>query len=205
VVNNETWRCDRPLSSYGTLPILVEQTWDNDASRNDSISDGVWLENGCSGDGNPSTIDLILHINGNGSSVGTADDAMTIKQGAHDIEITGYFECGARGPDGHPDGAQIMGGERITFYDFRSGDISSLRWTCHGSGGIFYVDETNGWPTDIVCVRCRMAAYNQGLRVDASTRSGARDSTFSGRLPIQVNTLGDAIDPVNINNLGIRT
>jgi hypothetical protein len=50
-----------------------------------------------------------------------------------------------------------------------------------------------------------MVAYNQGLRVDASLRSGARDSTFVAFHPIRVNMNGDAQYPVNVRNVGIYT
>ena len=48
-----------------------------------------------------------------------------------------------------------------------------------------------------------MVGFNQGLRVDDSLRSGARDSTFMARLPIVVNQNGDAESPLNANNIPI--
>ena len=103
----------------------------------------------------------------------------------------------------HQDGVQINGGTRVTFYDLRSGDPATRKYTCHGAGGLFYPASTNGYPTDVVCVRCVMVGYNQGLRVDDSLRSGARDSTFMSQLPIVVNQNGDAESPVNVNNTAI--
>ncbi len=201
-VTNARWDCDKPLSEYGALPILVEQTWNNDLAAS-SVGDGVWLEPGCVGDGDPVTIDLILHINGNGTTIGPSDDGMTVKQGARDLDITGYVNCGRLQNGAHQDGVQINGGTRIRFYDFRSGDAVDRAYTCWGAGGGFYPSATNGNPTDVVCIRCVMVNANQGLRVDESLRSGARDSVFIASLPLRVNMNGDAVDPVDLNNQGI--
>ena len=202
-VTNARWDCNRALSSYGRLPILVEQTWNNDTSASEAQGDGVWLEPGCVGDGNPATIDLILHINGNGTTIGTSDDAMTVKQGASDIDITGRIDCGRAQNGAHQDGVQINGGTRVRFYDFRSGDAADRRFTCWGAGGGFYPSSTNGYPTDVVCIRCVFVNANQGLRVDNSLRSGARDSVFIANLPLRVNMEGNAVNPVDVNNQGI--
>ena len=195
--------CNRPLSQYGRLPITIDHTWDNNRSGSANPADSIWLESGCTGDSDPSTIDLILNVRGDGAGSGTADDAVTLKQGAHDIQITGRIDCGLRRNGMHQDGVQINGGTRVTFYDLRSGDPSTRKYTCHGAGGLFYPSSTNGYPTDVVCVRCVMVGFNQGLRVDDSLRSGARDSTFMSRLPIVVNQNGDAESPVNVNNTAI--
>lgn len=195
--------CNKPLSQYGPLPITIDHTWDNNRSASSNPADSIWLESGCTGDNDPSTIDLILNVRGNGADIGTGDDAVTLKQGARDIQITGRIDCGARRNGMHQDGVQINGGTRVTFYDLRSGDPSTRKYTCHGAGGLFYPSSTNGYPTDVVCVRCVMVGYNQGLRVDDSLRSGARDSTFMSRLPLVVNQNGDAESPVNVNNTGI--
>lgn len=201
-VTNARWDCDRPLTDYGPLPVLVDQTWNNDVAAS-SVGDGVWLEAGCVGDGNPLTIDLILHVNGNGSTIGPSDDGMTVKQGARDLDITGSVDCGRLQNDAHQDGVQINGGTRVRFYDFRSGDAVNRQYTCWGAGGGFYPSATNGNPTDVVCIRCVMVNANQGLRVDESLRSGARDSVFIASLPLRVNMNGDAVDPVDVNNQGI--
>jgi hypothetical protein len=201
-VNNARWDCSQPLSEYGPLPVLVEQTWNNNAAAS-SVGDGVWIEPGCVGDGNPLTIDLILHVNGNGTTIGPSDDGITVKQGARDLDITGHVDCGRLQNGAHQDGVQINGGTRVRFYDFRSGDAVHRKYTCWGAGGGFYPSATNGNPTDVVCVRCVMVNANQGLRVDASLRSGARDSVFIANLPLRVNMNGDAVDPVDHNNQGI--
>jgi Ca2+-binding RTX toxin-like protein len=210
VVKNKPWTCDRPLSEYGVLPILVEQTWE-DPSAN--TQDSVGIRAKCTGDGNPSTIDLILHVNGNGRDVGGGRDAVKVGSPPgtvrpHDIEIAGYANCGPPASAAHQDAVQVMSGERITFYNFRSGDVGARTWTCRGAGGTFFVSGNvgNGGdpPTGVVCVRCAMVASNHGLLVNWSIRSGARDSTFVGRLPITIGERNGAQEPVNVNNIAIQ-
>jgi hypothetical protein len=76
-------------------------------------------------------------VNGNGTTVGPSDDAMTVKQGARDIDVTGYINCGRAQDGAHQDGVQINGGTRVRFYDFRSGDAVNRKFTCWGAGGGF--------------------------------------------------------------------
>jgi hypothetical protein len=114
-----------------------------------------------------------------------------------------YPYCGRAQDGAHQDGVQINGGTRVRFYDFRSGDAVNREFTCWGAGGGFYPSATNGLPTDVVCTRCVVVNANQGLRVDNSLRSGARDSVFIANLPLRVNMNGDAVEPVNDNNQGI--
>ena len=47
-VTNAKWTCDRPLSSYGTLPIKVVVKYTRTTSENGAID----LINGCVGDTN---------------------------------------------------------------------------------------------------------------------------------------------------------
>jgi hypothetical protein len=146
-------------------------------------------------------------VRGNGADLGTAYDAVRIGQDAHDLVVTGNVECGARhtDPSIHQDIVQALSGTRVTFVDFTSGDPFTGRWTCWGAGGGWYVTWANGAiPTDLVCLRCALATYNQNLRIDQSLRSGARDSVFgySRWYGIFIGPL--AIDPVNVNNLVVR-
>jgi hypothetical protein len=197
------WVCDRPLSQYGTLPIRVVSTIQNATfSGNAAIA----LSNGCTGDGNPQSIDLVLNVNGNGTSIGTNQDAIRIAAGAHDIQFTGYAECGAPAAGAHQDMMQAGGGERITAYDFRTGSVATGSSTCRGALGGWATAGFGGsnQPIDVVCVRCAIATFNHGLFVGApSTRSGARDSTFVGRLPITVTS--NVSQAVNLNNVGINS
>ena len=209
IVTNRPWNCTGPLSSFGALPIKVVSTIAN-ASANDN--DNAVSLRGCSGDGDPATIDLILDIRGNGGSVGngsigTSYDAVRIGQNARDLVVTGNAECGARSPNPsiHQDIVQALSGSNITFVDFTSGDPFTGRWTCWGAGGGWYITWANaGIPTDLICLRCILATYNQNLRIGESVRSGARDSVFGYSRSYGIFVESGAQSPVNVNNRVIR-
>jgi hypothetical protein len=91
---------------------------------------------------------------------------------AHDLVVEGgYIRCYDHGPQGHQDGVQAMGGERITF--------RNLEINCNSRPNAqFFVSAANGgMPTDIVCERCTLGGGAAStLRVERSLRSGARNS-----------------------------
>jgi hypothetical protein len=200
ITTNRPWNCTGPLSSFGTLPVKVVSTIAN-ASANDN--DNAVSLRGCSGDGDPATIDLILDIRGNRGAVGTSYDAVRIGQNAHDLVVTGNAECGARSsnPSIHQDIVQALSGSRIEFRDFTSGNPETGQWTCWGAGGGWYVTWANaGIPTDLICLRCKLATFNQNLRVGESLRSGARDSVFGFSRSYGLFIENAAREPVNVNN-----
>ena len=201
VINtNRPWNCTGPLSSFGTLPIKVVSTIAN-AGANDN--DNAVSLRGCSGDGDPATIDLILDIRGNRGAVGTSYDAVRIGQNAHDLVVTGNAECGARSsnPSIHQDIVQALSGNRIEFRDFTSGNPETGQWTCWGAGGGWYITWANaGIPTDLICLRCKLATFNQNLRIGESLRSGARDSVFGFSRSYGIFIENAAREPVNVNN-----
>ena len=191
------WQCTGSLADFGSLPVKVVSMIANPGTDN-----AINLR-GCYGDGDPATVDLILDVRGNGADVGTAYDAVRIGQNAHDLVVTGSAECGARhtNPSIHQDVVQALSGNRIEFRDFTSGDPFTGRWTCWGAGGGWYVTWANGdIPTDLVCLRCILATYNQNLRIDESVRSGARDSVFGFSRSYGIFIGPAAVDPVNENN-----
>jgi hypothetical protein len=201
ITTTAPWNCWSSLADFGPLPIKVVSTMPNPGNDN-----AINLR-GCYGDGNPATVDLILDVRGNGGTIGTAYDAVRIGQNARDLVVTGNVECGARhsDPSIHQDIVQALSGSRITFVDFTSGDPDSGRWTCWGAGGGWYVSWANGTiPTDLVCLRCALATFNQNLRIDESVRSGARDSVFGFSRSYGIFVGPAAIDPVNVNNRVIR-
>jgi hypothetical protein len=204
ITTNRPWNCTGPLSSFGTLPIKVVSTIAN-ASANDN--DNAVSLRGCSGDGDPATIDLILDVRGNRGAIGTSYDAVRIGQNAHDLVVTGNAECGARSsnPSIHQDIVQALSGNRIEFRDFTSGNPETGRWTCWGAGGGWYITWANaGIPTNLVCLRCVLATYNQNLRIGESVRSGARDSVFGYSRSYGIFVEDAAQDPVNVDNRVIR-
>jgi hypothetical protein len=200
ITTNRPWNCTGALSSFGTLPIKVVSTIAN-ASANDN--DNAVSLRGCSGDGDPATIDLILDIRGNRGAVGTSYDAVRIGQNAHDLVVTGNAECGARSsnPSIHQDIVQALSGNRIEFRDFTSGNPETGQWTCWGAGGGWYITWANaGIPTDLICLRCKLATFNQNLRIGESLRSGARDSVFGFSRSYGIFIENVAREPVNVNN-----
>ncbi len=204
IVTDRPWNCTGALSAFGALPIKVVSTIAN-ASANDN--DNAVSLRGCSGDGDPATIDLILDIRGNRGAIGTSYDAVRIGQNAHDLVVTGNAECGARSsnPSIHQDIVQALSGSNITFVDFTSGDPFTGRWTCWGAGGGWYITWANaGIPTDLMCLRCILATYNQNLRIGESVRSGARDSVFGYSRSYGTFVESGAQSPVNVNNRVIR-
>jgi hypothetical protein len=204
ITTTQPWSCTGSLAALGPLPMKVVSTIPN-ASASDN--DNAINLRGCYGDGDPSTIDLILDIRGNGGSIGTSYDAVRIGQNARDLVVTGSAECGARNPNPaiHQDIVQALSGSRITFVDFTSGDPFTGLWTCWGAGGGWYITWANGnIPTDLICLRCVLATSNQNLRIGESIRSGARDSVFgySRSYGIFVETVAQS--PVDENNRLIR-
>jgi hypothetical protein len=204
IVTDRPWNCTGALSAFGALPIKVVSTIAN-ASANDN--DNAVSLRGCSGDGDPATIDLILDIRGNRGAIGTSYDAVRIGQNAHDLVVTGNAECGARSsnPSIHQDVVQALSGNRIEFRDFTSGNPETGDWSCWGAGGGWYITWANaGIPTELICLRCRLATFNQNLRIGESVRSGARDSVFGYSRSYGIFVESGAQSPVNINNRVIR-
>lgn len=180
--------CDRPLSSYGALPLKV--VLDFTPGRPFGANGAVDLYTGCAGDGNSSTIDLIVDVRGNGTTYGPGVDAFKVRQAAGynaGIQLTGHVDCGPRyAPDVHQDGVQLQGGRNITFVDFSVGSYATGRSTCQGAGGAFFYSGASGYvPTNIDVVRGSYIACNHSLFmglgsgdvVDAAFRSGRTDGT----------------------------
>jgi hypothetical protein len=222
--------CTGPLSALGELPIILEQTVMNNTAAARHIQGLIDLRSGCSGDGNPDTTDLVIHQYGNGRDVGAASDGLILRLGSHDLNITGFIDCGFITPGAHQDGLDLRGGRDVTFTDFEIGDWETQSPTCHGAGGLYYVSAfQNGGPTgnddpnyltNILCLRCKMVASKGAFDPNAgqagragfivqSVDSGAVDSCFAGHLPFQIRldtpTLRGAIRPIDINNVKIDT
>ena len=180
--------CDRPLSSYGTLPLKVDL--DFTPGRLFGENGAIDLYTGCAGDGDPTTIDLIVDVEGDGMTYGPGVDAFKVRQGAgynEGIQLTGHVDCGPRYASGvHQDGVQLQGGRDITFVDFSVGDYADGRSTCEGAGGAFFYSGASGdVPTNIDIVRGSYIACNHSLFMglgsgdvlDARFRSGRTDGS----------------------------
>jgi hypothetical protein len=180
--------CDRPLSSYGTLPLKVDL--DFTPGRRFGENGAIDLYTGCAGDGDPATIDLIVDVEGDGVTYGPGVDAFKVRQAAGynaGIQLTGHIDCGPRyAPDVHQDGVQLQGGRNITFVDFSVGNYANGRSTCQGAGGAFFYSGASGYvPTNIDVVRGSYIACNHSLFMglgsgdvlDADFRSGRTDGS----------------------------
>jgi hypothetical protein len=193
----KSWQCRGPLRRDGKLPIKVISNMPNPGN-----GDAIRLI-GCIGDGNRNTIDLILDVNGNGRGRGTGYDAVRIGQNARGLVVTGDVECGRRhsNPSIHQDVVQALSGKNIYFRNFTSGNPATGRWTCWGAGGGWYVTWANGRiPTNLICQRCRLATYNQNLRIDQSVHSGATNSVFGYHRSYGIFIGKQARRPVNVKN-----
>ena len=197
------WNCTQPLENYGELPITVKSRIDNASAQPDNV-EAVWLSGpDCAGDGDPETIDLILEIEGDGAGIGPSGDAVKLRGGPHDIEVTGYANCGAPGAEGLQDGVHAMLGYRIRFVDFVIGNPAEERPTCAGVG--FFVEERSAKdprPKDVLCIRCTIVVKSRGLVVGDSIRSGARSSQMIAELESVVDKA--AVDPINEHNRWTR-
>ncbi len=194
----ENWECDRPLEQYGDLPIIVKSRIEDQAQPLEAVT---LSGPDCAGDGNPQTVDLVLEIEGDGAEIGSTSDAVKVRLGAHDIEVTGFADCGESHPGVQQNGIHVMLGYRITFRGFRIGDADARTPTCDGAGGALSIEERSEEdpePEDVVCVRCTIVSPNRGLYVGDSVRSGARDSTFVAAREAFVEP--GAVDPVLSGN-----
>ena len=178
------FRCDRPLSSYGRLPlkVVLEYTPGRIYTGNGAVD----LITGCVGDGNSNTIDLIVDVRGDGRTYGPGQDALKVRLDARDIQITGNADCGPRQAGAHQDGIQLQGGTNIAFVDFTVGNYDAGLATCQGAGGAFFYSGANGnTPQDTDVVRGKYIGCNHSLLMgsgsgsvsDAMFRSGRTDGT----------------------------
>lgn len=127
------WHCNRPLSTYGQLPIKVVSIWTTRGNE----AGAVTVNSGCTG--SPGTgVNLIVDIRGNGPNAagGPGHDAFKIRQNPQNLRITGSINCGWRGATAHQDAIQIQGGTNIAFVNVEAGgNYDAGTSTCQGAGG----------------------------------------------------------------------
>ena len=179
--------CDRPLASYGRLPLKVVMEYT--PGRVFNGNGAVDLITGCLGDGNASTIDLIVDVRGDGRTYGPGQDALKVRLGAAEIQLTGHADCGPRAGGAHQDGIQLQGGRDITFVDFTVGNYDAGLSTCQGAGGAFFYSGANGnSPQDTHVIRGQYIGCNHSLFIGGGTGSVSDARFRSGRT--------DGSDPV---------
>lgn len=207
-LRNRGFHCHRPLRRYGRLPLKVVVNFTR--GRRFGGNGAIDLDSGCAGDRNPRSIDLIVHVRGNGRTYGPGVDAVKVRQRAGyrrgGIQITGHVNCGPRYSAGaHQDGVQLQGGRNIAFVDFSVGRYRQGRSTCQGAGGAFFYSGASGFrPRNIDVVRGRYIACQHSLLAGLGTgtvrgakfRSGRTDGSdrkcrrFHGSRPCDLRARG---------------
>jgi hypothetical protein len=202
-LRNRGFHCNRPLRSYGRLPLKVKVKFSR--GRRFGGNGAIDLTTGCAGDGDPDTIDLIVKVKGNGRTFGPGNDAFKVRQQAgynRGIQVTGDVDCGPRySRAAHQDGVQVQGGRDITFVDFTVGKYRRGRSTCQGAGGAFFysgsatnIDVVRG--KYIACNHALLAGHGSGSVVGAKFRSGRTDGSdpkcrgFHGAPPCELQAAG---------------
>jgi hypothetical protein len=201
----DTWVCNAPLEDYGELPITVKSRMDNDVAQPRPAEAVILSGPDCTGDGDPRTIDLVLEIEGDGAEFGPTSSAVKVKLGAHDIQISGFANCGAAAAGVQQSAIHVMLGYRVTFADFHVGDVEAEQPTCHGTWGTLIIEERSKEdpePEDVVCVRCTLVSDDRALYIGRSTRSGSRNSIFISKRNLFV--ASGAEDPVTTANIWRR-
>ncbi len=193
---NQRFSCDRPLADIaaanpigdgpGSLPLLVEVGFTTYVALDPAV---IELKDGCVGDGDDESIDLVVHVEGDGRTIGGTSDAVKVRLTARDVQLTGYANCGPRGlgadgrtdtyDDSHQDGAQIQGGDTVEFIDFEWGDWETNTATCQGAAGVFVPASVNGnLVKDMACIRCKSVSCNHGMHFGVSVGSLVVDSMW---------------------------
>ncbi len=172
-VTNQGWACSRALSSYATngLPLRV--------ISNSTVSwsgNAITLDNGCVGDGNNDTIDLIIAVNANGKSggIGPQDDSSKFRQdpGPRDIQVTGKFECGMPGAGAHPDTWQFQSNSvaNMAIVNGTTGDYAAGTSTCQTAGGAMFWSDS----TKVDILGGEYIGCNHGINATQAGGSGSR-------------------------------
>lgn len=203
---NQAWECTQPLSNYGPLPVkvIVHSTgpWNSGW--------GMSAGNGCVGDGNPDTVDLIGFVEGNGarSTRGVSEDAFKTRgadNGPRNIQITGRFECGPTAPGAHQDMVQFQGGTNVTLVGVSSGNWQQGLATCPGAGGVIYTNGgTNVNIVDSFFVGCNHGILGGNAQQNEVRDSGSRTSRTDGSDPNCPNS-GGGSHPCGAGPTYVRT
>ena len=180
-VTNQQWRCTRPLSSYGTLPLKVVARW---SIVTTSANIAVSADTGCD---NPpgQAVNLIVDAGPDGN--GQISDVFKTRgsPGPSNLVVTGRFDCGVRVEGDHQDGIQLQAsGPGTVFVNAEvGGDYDVGEPNCQGAGGALFYSMRD--PQTLILggtfLSCRA-----GISVfpgEAGPGSGARHARFRARGP----------------------
>jgi hypothetical protein len=187
VQTDQMWVCNGPVNLDS---VTVTMTPASIGSRRDE--DAIHLQPGCTG--RIGRIDVTQY----------AADGLKSTEGVHDLTIGGgTIRCLGKAPNLHQDGAQIMGGDRITLENLTI-DCGRANDTLINSNlFIKQAGKSADPPTDVVCDHCDLGGFTaHTVNIQASIRSGVTNSTLcSGKYPRLTLTIGsDAQSPVNAGN-----
>jgi hypothetical protein len=132
---------------------------------------GFNYDPGCQGDGDASTIDLVLEVDGDGVTYGVGVDAMKSRQSAsatNGLQVTGYASCGPKVGAAHADGLQLQGGTRLDLYDMVLGatpDAFEAGYPhCQGAGGSYFMSGAGGFtPSNMKLIKSRVIGCNHAI------------------------------------------
>ena len=169
-VTDDDWICNKALSLYGPLPIMVTINY----TAPNLVEFGAFLGGGCLGTGNTGPPQLILNINGDGTK-GVFGDLIRVANTANvgNMVIGGYGDCGIPRQFNHADGTQSIGGHDITFLDFELGQNGADGMpSCQGAGGAIFFSSAQYITTNLQIIGEHYAACNTGVREDANGQTG---------------------------------
>jgi hypothetical protein len=197
-----TAAASQPPSGGGGSVVLVDRSWSCTGPVNldlvkvtmrTAIDDAIHLRPGCSGRIGRVEIDTWT-----ADGIKVNPERQPVPQ---DIVVGGgYIRCHQRAGSIHQDGVQVMGGQRLSF---RNLEISC---TTAGNAQFFVQAAVGGYPADVVCDGCFLGpGASTTLRIEASARSGARNTLICrGRYFWSVFE-SSAVSPINSLNTNLST
>jgi len=143
---NTSFFCNRPLASYGKLPLKVTVIANGPWAKQNAGA--IILSDGCTGDSNSDTIDLIVDDEMKGAVLdkwGNGQDAVKYNgsAGPNNVQWTGEFQCGHQSPGAHQDALQMQAGQGNALVNGKTGNWTAGTSTCLGAGGATFYSSAN--------------------------------------------------------------
>jgi hypothetical protein len=189
-LGDQQFTCNRPLSDYGDLPILVRFEYESGVNRGGDRG-ALDILGGCRGDSSENTIDLFVESNANGFTLGVCGGGGKFRTGPTNIQVSGNFNAGPR-PSlvpgcsaAHQDGWQFQTGgpnDNLDIINGQIGDWDAGTAGAIGAGGAIFYSAV----MDVDVYGGRYVTCNHGLFgnlsalneiVDVQFRAGRIDGT----------------------------